>query len=387
LFPLIDEKGNLEVWLNKRETIPIGPNEELPLTLNFSSVQDDVQGSILGESWWFPLFESTVRSESKRKINLRLPGGQSRQLYARGDGEYATPDGDWVGKVDGDEFTVNGHTGWTLQYVEGRLKRGESPAGKGISWDFESDRPSAIRVDGDEVARLSYSPLGIVSKLEVFGDGPEERTYEFTQTRRPVFQTLLGSEVVREMVPSIEEVRKPSGKRIRVRVRDFLEEGNVVAEIREEAYRGRFDEGRTVRYDNDSGALLSDDLYTYRRGERKDGTLIFERTNRKSGRSKKVEKNRRKGITQWTFVDGSSVKVIFANINGEKSPRKTIRRNGESEVTSVRRNYFDSRGELIRATETDEESGEVQRTIRASAETVNEVLAEHGTLEALFSDR
>ncbi len=378
LFPLMDAKGAFEIWCLKDDWIEL-PEGRLPLVVNYSSAQDDFSNSILGENWWFPLFESSVVRSADDVIDLRMLGGQKRVLHLHADQIYRSNDRDWQGQLDGDAFLVSNKTGWEFHYEGGRLKRATTPEGRRLQWQFSSGIPSGLMLDGRPLVELDTNDNGIVSEMKIYAESGGEKLFQFTDESFPVFGVAFGQEVIVEMRRSVGEIIHNAG-RVKIQM-DTSGEENLVKIVEE---NGASFEGNEVLLEKGSGTLLGDMRFDYAWERLPSGGTRATRT-LEDGSFESILVDPDKGFQRREFLDGSAVEISQWNVNGKRPSKSIVYFDREGQIVTETRNYFDESGSVVRRIVKDSTGSTEYRFSNASAEEINEILRQGFGLEELES--
>jgi len=139
-------KGYLEIW---REIdgvgLQLGKGSYLPLRYKFSS--DPTIGGILGPGFYLPMFEARNSLIRERTMRAYLPCGKGLYLWRDtiDPNKFNTPDKEWTGYLNGDDFIVWRDDGWKVLYHKSRLASITSDDNHVFNWAYDNGELALVR--------------------------------------------------------------------------------------------------------------------------------------------------------------------------------------------------------------------------------------------------
>jgi len=273
--------GGLELWIEIAE-VPVANETTLPLRLRFAS---DVtrENSLLGEHWWCPLLESWGLGTPDYLEFTTLGGGRRILLKSNGwlskDGQASGREVDGIVKIDSAQ--------WHYQYANGKIAEAIAPDGTRLAWHYEAGNLSAIRRvdDGTELVKISRKDQTI--KIHgAFG--------EF------VFRTVVES----KKPGKSWGLKFPDGREDHI---EIVPDGVDVSEMRITSL-GK--PAQVFRWSSASGALLSDNDFTYEVRRTDTGEDLLHRVD-KEGRTEWYTFDVPRGLATYKRQDGSRVQSWY----------------------------------------------------------------------------
>lgn len=204
-----DARGFLEVWREVEGAgVEFGKGSYLPLRYQFSSETN--KDGILGAGFYVPMFEgkNVLIRESTMLVNL--PCGKKLYLWrsAADPTQFLSPDKEWFGKLDGDNFDVWRNDGWKLHYFQGKLLSLTTDENRVFTWTYNNDLPASLNENGKALVAVEPNNEGRVSAF-IFG----QKRYEVQYARRPLMQIVAGQAVVARLAEALTAFTYSDGKK------------------------------------------------------------------------------------------------------------------------------------------------------------------------------
>ena len=277
--------GGLELWVEIAK-IPIARGISFPLRLRFAS---DVtrESPLFGGYWWCPLLECEGKG-TPEYLEFTTFGGERRFLL-KSDG-WRSKDGQASGReVDGTVEIKSGH--WRNRYKDGRIEEAIAPDGTRLNWLYQDGHLTAIRCAGDGADVLTVERAA--GSVKVHGGGGDFVFGEESGKWRLKFPD--GREEVIEIAPDSEEVSRMT----------------VVS------LAGGTHAPRIFRWKAPTGALLSDDDFTYGIRRTDTGEDILHRVDKK-GKTEWYTFDTARGLATYKRQDGSRIQSWYHVENGPR---------------------------------------------------------------------
>jgi len=205
----IDNYGHVRFFSELGE-VDFGDGLTLPLRFEFGSHYTR-SSPYLGLGFRLPLLESHHVLIREKMMRCYLLCG--KHLYLRQDrkdkNKFATLNGEWTGKLDGDTFVISRDDGWELGFRKGKVEYLKTDKGREIRWKYSGN-----------VAVEMYEPGGASVPLRVETDASgnvegllvNQQNHEIALDQRPIVRQVKETHLVEGFVPALAAWKLPSGK-------------------------------------------------------------------------------------------------------------------------------------------------------------------------------
>lgn len=277
--------GGLELWIEIAD-VPVENGITLPLRLRFAS---DVmrKAPLFGKNWWCPLLEGEGKG-TPEYLGFSTFGGE-RQFLLKSDGWWSKDEKATGREVDG-LIEIESEQ-WRYRYKDGKIVEAISPDGTRLNWLYHDGDLKAIRraSDGSDVLTVDRT-AGSVKVHGEFG--------EF------VFRGESGKLLLKFPDGREEEIGiAPDGEDVSKMTVVSLADGTPAPQA--------------FRWKTSTGALLSDDDFTYETRRTDTGEDILHRVDRK-GRTEWYTFDTVRGLATYKRQDGSRVQSWYHVENGPR---------------------------------------------------------------------
>jgi len=200
--------GYLSIWRQVDDVgLQLDKDSYLPLRYEFSS--DSKVSGILGPGFYCPMFEAKNVLIREQMMRAFLPCGKG--LYLRRNvvdpNKFQTVDGEWIGYLNGDDFTIWRDDGWKLVYHQNRLSSLTSDENHIFTWSYSNGMPSSVSEDNHEIITVEPNVAGQVAAFIFNG-----KRYEVAYAERPLTQVLMGQVAIKEIDQALSSFGYPDGK-------------------------------------------------------------------------------------------------------------------------------------------------------------------------------
>ena len=203
-----DPHGFLEIWREVEGAgVELGKGSYLPLRYRFSS-ETDGQGA-LGPGFHVPMFESRNVLIRERTMQVNLPCGKKLFLWrdAADANKFQSPDKEWSGTLEGDNFALSRPDGWKLLYRQSRLAAITSDQGTVFDWSYDSAGGGSVSRDGQSVVSME---AGLGGRIAAFVCG--DKTYKAEYGKRPIIQSIAGQSLVKGAEAALSRLQFPDSR-------------------------------------------------------------------------------------------------------------------------------------------------------------------------------
>jgi YD repeat-containing protein len=365
--------GDLQLW---REVdgvgLDMGKGSYLPLRFKFSSATDT--GGMMGPGFYCPMFEARNILVREKLMEAFLPCG--KRLYLRRDTmdptRFQSPDQEWTGLLDGDDFVIWRDDGWKVTYRQNRLAEIQNDSNHTFEWSYNDQGvPTGVSEDGQPGIGVETDING---KLSGFTYQNKRYTVDFAD--RPAMEVVNGQTLVGKLVSAVSAFHYPDGKTETYRVLlappdltptlDFID-----ADKQETVYT----------WDAPTGHLASEKgpggNWTYQVGEVTvaDGVPTIARTN-DQGQTEGMALDNTTGTYTATNLDGSTIITRTFRTPGPLYGKvHKVEKIVNGQTSTIYQASYDEMGKLIRIVDEqgiitkyiyDPSGHEVKRTVELS---------------------
>lgn len=349
-----DRWGNLSAWFDFDEDLQLGTSREvgqLPMRLQYSSMQRFIAQGVGGDGWWVPLLESTVTEISERSVKLHSLSGTTETLHKnpKDDSLYVTKDQQLKGQVKGDHFEVTDSRGWSFDYVDGRLRSALTTKGDTLRWLYDGSKVTAIESKqfGKLLSVFYDEKSGLLSRI----DYNKGASLSFKIGEKPRLVNVLGKTLVDGMQPSIAEIANNAGYRAVGLWEPDMDNG-LMKLILTEKDGSKPQATRIFQWDAVSGIIKHDGEFSYTVTPNEDGKEIFpflERMNNK-GQKESYKFDGKKMEAILNKLDGSTVTYQYVGTPGPTfgKLRKSVQTFANGTQKTLYQVAYDASGNLMK---------------------------------------